>query len=122
MKQKIRLTESQLHKVIKESVKSILKEYLGNSSANGYEFKWKTGQVDRNQGGAFGGSSLDIARDQAKYEKEQAAARHNRAGLDNETIKNWYSNNYYDIFADDKRVRYMSPQEAYDEYHNLYNK
>lgn len=75
MKKLIRLTESDLHRVVKESVKKILKEYEGGSSANGYSFNMSTGDVERNQGGSFGGNGLDQMHDREKFEKEQQAKR-----------------------------------------------
>jgi hypothetical protein len=64
----IRLTEGDLHRIVKESVKRILKEQqIGGSSAPGYEFDYETGQVKSNSGGAFGGSESDKARDYKRY-------------------------------------------------------
>lgn len=69
-KKLIRLTEGDLHRIVKESVERILKEQqIGGSSEPGYEFDFETGQVKRNQGGAFGGSELDKARDYERYLK-----------------------------------------------------
>lgn len=77
---------------MKESVKKILKETLqGGSSANGYGFNFETGEVERNQGGGFGGSPLDQARDREKFEKEQQARRYSDSQA---KYKEWCYNNY----------------------------
>ena len=68
-KKLIRLIEGDLHRIVKESARRIIREIIGNSSPNGYEFDYETGQVKRNQGGAFGGSELVKARDYERYLK-----------------------------------------------------
>lgn len=115
---KVKLTESQLHRVIKESVKRVLNEMIGNSSPNGYQFDYKNGYVQRNQGGAFGGNSLDIARDRDKYEKEQAAKRaYNNCSDD---VNRWYNQHYYDVVADFPGASSMTKQEVYNRFHSMY--
>ena len=93
--QKIQLNEKQLRnlveKIVKRSVKKILSEQIGGSSANGYGYDWNNGGVQRNQGGAFGGSELDQAYDNEKYEREQEARRRQEA---QEKYKNWCYQNY----------------------------
>jgi hypothetical protein len=92
MKKLIRLTENDLHRIVKESVHKILNEIEGNSSANGYEFDYQTGNVQRNQGGAFGGDSSTIAADRNKFYKEQEAERNLNSGY-GENARNWCENN-----------------------------
>ena len=93
MKRIIRLRESELRRMISESVKRVLNEgtLWGGSSRNGYELNMDTGEVERNQGGKFGGSPLDIAYDRAKFEKEQEAKRFNDS---QSKYRQWCYNNY----------------------------
>ena len=85
MKHRVRLTESDLHRIVKESVKKILKE-------NGYGFDWGNGNgAQRNQGGSFGGSDLDISRDREKYYKEQEAQRRQESQVN---YRDWCYQNY----------------------------
>lgn len=96
MKKTIRLKESELRQMIAESVRRVLNEgtlneLWGNSSPNGYEFDMGTGEVQRNQGGAFGGSGLDKMHDREKFEKEQQAKRFNDS---QSKYKQWCYNNY----------------------------
>ena len=77
---KYTLTESRLRGIIREAVKSVLNEYQGGSSASGYSYNWSTGGVDRNQGGAFGGSGLDQWHDDNKYQQNQQAAQYQGTG------------------------------------------
>lgn len=90
----VRLTESDLHRVIKESVNRVLNEIIGGSSANGYAYDWENGGVSRNQGGAFGGSSLDKMRDEEQYRKEQEAKRENYNRRLDELIDEYESRGY----------------------------
>lgn len=75
MKKLIRLTESDLHRVVKESVNKILKEFIGGSSANGYSFNGRYTERTGNQGGSFGSSQLDDMYDEKYLEANREAEK-----------------------------------------------
>lgn len=73
MKKVVRLTESDLHRVVKESVNKILKEFIGGSSPNGYGFNKGHTERTGNQGGSFGSSPLDDMHDEKYLEANRKA-------------------------------------------------
>lgn len=75
MKKVVRLTESDLHRVVKESVNKILKEFIGGSSPNGYRFNKGYTKRISNQGGSFGSSPLDDIKDEKYLEANREAER-----------------------------------------------
>lgn len=78
MKQVIRLTESDLHRVVKESVNKILKEIIGGSSEKGYGFNKCCTERDSNQGGSFGSSPLDDIYDEKYLEANREAEKRDK--------------------------------------------
>lgn len=62
MRRKIRLTESDLHRIINNSVKRIIKEYYQGNSSEGIRHN-NYGERENNIGGAFGYSALDDAKE-----------------------------------------------------------
>jgi hypothetical protein len=98
MKKTIKCNETTLHNLIKECVYNVinqikLHEGIGGSSINGYNYDFKNNNVNRNQGGGFGGSKLDQYYDSNHSYKNQLA---NEREKQQEFYKQWCYNRYND--------------------------
>lgn len=96
MKRTIRLRESELRRMIAESVKRVLNEgtlneLWGGSSAPGTRYNYNTGGVEASQGGAYGHNGLDDLDAQRAAEKNRAAQQQQN---NQEKYRQWCYNNY----------------------------
>lgn len=97
-KKVIKINESDLSRIITETVKKVLNEQWGGSSAPGYSYDYRNNQVQSNQGGAFGGSSLDQAHDSSQAYKQQQA-RQQQGTSEYEKCQQWCANHMEDIYS-----------------------